>query len=454
MKDYDVIIIGSGIGGLTSALLFAKEGKKIAVFEKEAYAGGLCSSFERQDFLFDIAVDSIGGLKQGQFLREIFKQLGIEKKLKFQELNPMRRNIFPDCVIDLIPGVDEYKKTLIKLFPKEKRGLDDLFGKMIQIYENSLDRPSFIYSYIGKNFQEFLEEYIDDLKLRGILSTYSTFLGLPTSEVSLIAYVNLFMHYLAGGAFRFKGGMRSLIDVLEKEIKKYSGDIFLNKKVDKIITEGRQAKGISTDDKEIYFANNIVCDIDLKTVLNKMIPINAVDKDKFDFINKEEVSNSFVIAYLGLDIDYKKFNCPLSIGYFSSYDCEAMLNDDYTDIAFGLSFANDNTAVIHIPLKSYDKIDKEKIIDIAIKKIDSIIPDFSRHIILKSISGPDDIYKYTGNTNGSAYGWIQKAGFYGKMSLCKNILNNFDVVGHWAGLGGGVMPCMISGMDVFGKALK
>src|SRR3989338_191173 len=135
MDDYDAVIIGGGVGGLTCALLLAKKGARVAVFEKEKQPGGYCSSFSVNGYVFDACVDSIGGLRKNEPLRRIMEEdLGIWDKLDFIELNPLRRNIFPDAAIDIPADIVQYKDTLKAVFPAESKGIDKSFSTMEKIY--------------------------------------------------------------------------------------------------------------------------------------------------------------------------------------------------------------------------------------------------------------------------------------------------------------------------------
>ena len=139
MDKYDAIIIGGGIGGLTCALLLAKKGLRVALFEKEKQAGGYCSSFSVNGYTFDACTDSIGGLYKNEPLRQLLEEdLGIWDKINVYELNPGRRNIFPGMIIDVPAGILEYKDVLKRNFPLEKEGIDKIFALMEEIYASSL----------------------------------------------------------------------------------------------------------------------------------------------------------------------------------------------------------------------------------------------------------------------------------------------------------------------------
>jgi len=168
VERYDAIIIGAGIGGLICGAFLAQRGYKIVIFEKEMRPGGLCSSFTNEGYTFDVAVDSIGGLKKGELLQKIFAKLGIEKKLNLIQLHPIRRNIFPDLSIDIPPDVGMYKDNLKEVFKEEEKGIDGLFSLMEKIYEQSIlaiigDKRGDVLklrNWMEKSFQDLLDTYL------------------------------------------------------------------------------------------------------------------------------------------------------------------------------------------------------------------------------------------------------------------------------------------------------
>ena len=77
MKECDTLVIGSGIGGLTTALCLAKSGQKVKVLEQHYVPGGWCHSFTLEGYRFSPGVHYIGELSKGGRLRNIFEGLGL-----------------------------------------------------------------------------------------------------------------------------------------------------------------------------------------------------------------------------------------------------------------------------------------------------------------------------------------------------------------------------------------
>ena len=96
MQHYDAIIVGSGLGGLASATILAKEGYKVCVLEKNKQIGGMLQIFVREKVIFDTGVHYVGGLSKGQNLYQLFKYLGIMDKIKIRKMD----EDFVDGLID------------------------------------------------------------------------------------------------------------------------------------------------------------------------------------------------------------------------------------------------------------------------------------------------------------------------------------------------------------------
>jgi phytoene dehydrogenase-like protein len=466
MEKIDVVIVGAGIGGLVCGALLAKKGIRVAIFEKEERPGGYCSSFSENGYIFDACIDSIGCLGKDGILRKVLGELKVLDGIELIELNPMRRNLFPDLTIDIPSDPEQYQNDLQNLFPKQKNGIRKVFKVMNDIYEWSndsvlSDRAGFdLQFWVNRTFKSLLEDHIDDVRLQAILSSYCNFLGLSASEVSAIAAANILIHYLKDGAFRVKGGVQGLINALIKEIQVNGGKIYLGEGITKIICDNKRASGIKTEKGQEIKTNHIVSDMDIKTVVNSMIDSVSLDKDKKKQINDLKTSGSFIIVYLGLDYDLSNNDLISSIGYFSSFELEAMLNKD-EKMSFGISIPSlidksvvpngCSSIIIHWPFCYNNhsiKPDKDLIARKLINQLRQLIPDIQGHIVYQSVADSDTLYKYTGNSQGAAYGWAQDVDLFSNLSSLRGIIDNFHIVGHWAGYGGGIMPSVLSAAKV------
>ena len=128
-QKYDVIVIGSGLGGLMSALILAKEGKRVCILEKNNQYGGNLQCFVRDKILFDTGVHYLGSLGKNQTLNKCFSYAGIMDKLDLQPLNPDGFDYicFGDTSIQYpyAQGYTNFIKQLTYFFPSEQKAIED-----------------------------------------------------------------------------------------------------------------------------------------------------------------------------------------------------------------------------------------------------------------------------------------------------------------------------------------
>src|SRR5208283_4318032 len=138
MKEADVIIVGSGIGGLTCGALLAKNGLNTVILEQHSRPGGYVTSYKRNGFLFDV-VHVIGGLREGAPIEKIFSYLGLTEKVEFIEVEKTFKFIYPDVTIDCYTDIEKYEQELIDNFPDEAEGIHRYVETSRRIWDEILN---------------------------------------------------------------------------------------------------------------------------------------------------------------------------------------------------------------------------------------------------------------------------------------------------------------------------
>src|SRR4051812_28446397 len=137
MHEHDVVIIGSGLGGLVCGTILGMHGYKVCIIEKNRQIGGCLQTYSREKTIIDTGVHYIGALGEGQTLNKIFSYLGIMSELKLKQLNIDCFDVigFGDDETNyrLAQGYDNFIAQLLKDFPDEEKALQAYCGKIQEV---------------------------------------------------------------------------------------------------------------------------------------------------------------------------------------------------------------------------------------------------------------------------------------------------------------------------------
>jgi len=344
-NKYDSIIIGSGAGGLTTAVALAQAGQKVLVCEQHTKPGGWTHSFTLEGYRFSPGVHYIGGLNPGEYLNTIFRGLGVSQDLEFVELNPdAYDHIFiGDEQFDIPKGRKNYMERLVARFPNEETGIRKLFKVIndIGVLMSRISHKKFPFNKIGsikwlwKSGADLVNKFVKDPVLRAILLSQSGDHGVPPSKVSSLFTIGIIRHYYTGG-FYPKGGAHIIPRAYVRALKRAGGEIRLNTMVKKIIIENGRAFGIEIGEGEKLYAKNIISNADPETTFNKMIGTEHLSSKLNRKLNKIKYSTSCLSLYLAVNLDLKSMGFDSGNYWFYNH---ADLDDIYTK-GMGDSAAN------------------------------------------------------------------------------------------------------------------
>lgn len=277
--DSDAIIIGSGIGGLTTAALLAKLGKRVCVLEQHYTAGGYTHSYEREGYEWDVGVHYIGEVhKPWSAIRRVFDVIS-DGKLEWAPMDAhYDRIVIGEQTYDYVAGREEFKAEMARHFPGETAVLEryvDLLSEVSakvprffagQALPRSLGmlysklRRLWLPDYFFKTTREVLEGLTDNQELIGVLTAQWGDYGLPPAEAAFVMHAMVAKHYITGGNYPV-GGATKISESIIPVIEAAGGQVFTYAGVDKILLENGRAVGVrmQKDGFEIRAAQIVSC---------------------------------------------------------------------------------------------------------------------------------------------------------------------------------------------------
>ena len=144
-KDFDVIIIGAGISGLTAAALLSKSGLKVCVLERHYLIGGYLQGFERKGFIFDTAIHWLNQCGENGTVTKVFEYLGTDFPRPIT-MKTIHKHITSDYEFVLTNNPEILKNQLIKDFPLEEKGIKNFFKAAQKVAAVSNNFPKFFIS--------------------------------------------------------------------------------------------------------------------------------------------------------------------------------------------------------------------------------------------------------------------------------------------------------------------
>jgi all-trans-retinol 13,14-reductase len=281
-----VLIIGSGIGGLSTAIILAKLGYDVTVIEKNRQPGGMLRSFVRQGVHCNVGVHYMGALAEGQVLRRCFDYLGIAAQLPLVRMGvdgPVDRYHFGGShldvdTFDLVDGFAAYAENLNAAFPTQKTQVRALMD-MLHGSAAHLDRLDFLYSDQPSDFwidqSEALGTIFDQIGcspgLRAVFGMPSVFIGVPPAQCPQFFHAMTLASYLFS-AWRLEHHGAHMVDVCVRRLAALGGTLRVGQAVEQIRTESGRVVGVTLASGEQLDAPTIIGAIHPKAVIGLLDP--------------------------------------------------------------------------------------------------------------------------------------------------------------------------------------
>ena len=272
MNDFDVIIIGSGLGGLLCGYILSKEGKNVCILEKNRQPGGCLQSFRKHGVDFDTGVHYIGVLGEGQVLNRYFRYFGLNDKVKFRKLDENGFDIiaFEDKEYPMAMGFENFKEQLLPFFPSEKKTLQNYvealqtISRAFPLYNLQVPKDQREDIYYNRSAYGFFKSFStadpngqnNRHQLPDVLAG-NNFLYAGNPESTPLHIAALINHSFISGAWRPVDGTAQISERLVNQIRSAGGKLITGREVSGIGINNNIFQ-IDTKEGENFTAQNLV----------------------------------------------------------------------------------------------------------------------------------------------------------------------------------------------------
>ncbi len=483
---YNDIVVGSGISGLTMALLLANNGRSVLLLEKSPVIGGSLTRFKRKGIPLDTGFHFTGGFSGDGILWDMLRVLGIHGDIQPLFINEHENNriIFEkdNSVFNIPSGLEDFKEKLITEFPAEAEGIEDYFRSVRQVCSDTvnmdlrrLDNHSTPLKEEYITLQSVLNNLTANKRLQSILAEYSLCHGTRPSEVSFANHCRVSLGLYEGVA-RVKNGGEAFINAFSNAFEKHDISINTNTSISSFaeFKDRRAVSAVLSSGEEIEF-DNCVFAIHPREIL-KILPARRLSRAFQSRINEFEPSIGFFSVYGIVDHDAGEEFDPSIISFFPADTLDEMFSADYSGDpplviiksrekvrgreynvinAFEIEFTEEvkewwDSTTGHRPA-GYQEY-KEKRIARIIKRIFRQFPQYEKRFSFLEAASMLTFRDYLHSHDGTAYGIKQKVGQY---NLCGRLpFRNLFAVGQNAilpGLMGAMMSSFIVARMLVGR---
>ncbi len=476
--DWDVIVIGSGLGGLSSAARLARSGLRVLVLEQHFFPGGYAHHFLRKVrgtkivYDFDVALHQTGDLSPGRPMHTLLGDLGVLERIGLIQFDTAYRTVGPAHDLQIPADAARYEKLLCETFPEHAAGLRDLFATMRKICGGRGELSPEALEAMGLSLLEVIERHVRDERITAIFGALWGYLGSPPAELSAFLFAQMWGSYHLGGCFYIKGGGQSLSDAFVDVIEEHRGKVLLKAEVTRIVTEAGRVTGVETSHRGRFNAPVVVSNAAAPLTFERLLDRPELAGADRKTANELPIAGSAAQAYVGIRGDASQLGLDdrgrfVSVSYDAEAEFAAIQRGDYRAQGYGISNHNLADPGHHPPGRSilhattialgrhWVDLDEEtyrerkrELEEYLIDRLAEAIPDVRDRIEVCETGTPRTMMRYTSNPLGTFYGYTSGVTSHSvNRPQPRTSLPGLYLAGAWTFPAGGFQGAIASGTN-------
>lgn len=488
--EKSILIVGGGIAGLSAGCYARYNGYRTSIFEMNNIPGGLCTSWERKGYRFDISMHMLTGAIDGPFHR-MWKELGIPEKFSFhshdhisqiegmgekllistdrEKLEQALLAISPEDAAlireftRLVCGRDMMKAASLK--PKKLEHL----GDKLRMYYHIIPLIGTMGKYNKVTLQQFAARFKNPF-LREAIRFVVDPPGWPMKEFPMVALAG-FMRTGVTGAGAPLGGSQQVVFHMADLFKQTGGELHLKSRVKKLIMEDNRVKGIELEDGTSHLADHVIWAGDGHTLIYEILGGKYVDETIRNIYENWTAVKPIVHVMMGVDRDLSEE--PHRI-IFEPDEPITIAGREYRWLTmihhcFDPSMAPEGKSVVEVWYDTeYDyweelyrdreayRAEKNRIAEYTIRQLERRWPGFASQVEVTDVPTPATYFRYTGNWKGSPDGWYVTPDNMINTDPMRTLpgLDGLQMVGQWTAPFTGTVIASVSGRQAIQMLCK
>jgi all-trans-retinol 13,14-reductase len=327
-SEYDALVIGSGMGGLTSAALLSDLGWKVGVLEQHYTAGGYTHSYERQGYEGDVGVHYIGEVGAKTRTRRMFDYL-TDSQLQWAPMDDeYDRFYIGEKVFSATAGKTEFRDNLVRQFPAEEQAIDRYMELLSQVggaistfamarvlkpWQKTIAKPYLKWKtpdFIFRNTYAVLSELTDDQDLIAVICGQWGDMGLPPRQSVFMVHAMIARHYLYGGFYPI-GGSWKIADYIIPKIQAAGGEVFTYANVEQIVVNDGEVSGVRMSDGHVIDCPVVISSAGIDNTFGHLLPAELVRSQGYELsMQTVRPSIGHLCLYIGLQGTAEELGLP------------------------------------------------------------------------------------------------------------------------------------------------
>lgn len=325
--QYDVIVVGAGLGGMACASLLAKRGVSVLMIDQQDKPGGSCTSFRREGVTFDVGTAMLYGFGEHGFKPFRFLLNELEEPIEMISHNPLARMTFEGKPIIFWPDVEQYLQELDRIFPNEKGNLRLFYHDLNIMYDNIVIQNEVIVppsefsskqimrsiksgpirglqmlKLLNTSTLSLLEKYFHDPEIINFFDKLcSAYCYCSAEEMPGVLAATLFLDNHVGGVYYPAGGAQMLPNKIEKAFERYGGEMLYCTYVEEILITDGKACGVLLQDGTEIKADRVVANATVWNLYGKLVKPEHIQPKRLAWAQNLEPTYPSMTLYMVVD---------------------------------------------------------------------------------------------------------------------------------------------------------